>query len=341
MIRQNELPGNGQYTCAPGSSPIKDVKEQYRGRWFAVLRESGIPDSYLTGRHGPCPACGGTDRFRFDDRNGDGTYHCNQCGAGDGLKLLSLTTGKSYNELLPVLRTFKPVFDAKVRQPVKREKTESPEAASRRLKETWGRGVAITGGDTADRYLKARGIVLGSYPDCLRLVPELEYWEKRETKFTKTGVYPAMLSRVENLLGELVSVHRTYLDLKAGKAKVPEPKKLMKVIGTINGAAIRLYPVGEVLAIAEGIETALAVHLMSGLPVWATVTANGMETLEVPETVKELVIAADNDASETGLRSAEQLAKRQTRNGIKCKIIMPDVVGTDWADELMKGGSHE
>ncbi|MFX4842739.1 primase-helicase zinc-binding domain-containing protein, partial [Acinetobacter baumannii] len=35
----------------------------------------------------PCPACGGTDRFRFDD-NGRGSFICNQCGAGDGLDLI-------------------------------------------------------------------------------------------------------------------------------------------------------------------------------------------------------------------------------------------------------------
>ncbi|MFA9256090.1 primase-helicase zinc-binding domain-containing protein, partial [Escherichia coli] len=42
----------------------------------------------LKNRHQPCPVCGGSDRFRFDDREGRGTWYCNQCGAGDGLKLV-------------------------------------------------------------------------------------------------------------------------------------------------------------------------------------------------------------------------------------------------------------
>jgi len=36
----------------------------------------------------PCPICGGKDRFRFDDKRGEGTYYCGQCGAGTGIILL-------------------------------------------------------------------------------------------------------------------------------------------------------------------------------------------------------------------------------------------------------------
>ena len=48
----------------------------------------GVAPTYLRNRHGPCPICGGKDRFRYDDKNGDGTYFCNQCGAGTGIILV-------------------------------------------------------------------------------------------------------------------------------------------------------------------------------------------------------------------------------------------------------------
>ena len=38
-------------------------------------------------QHSSCPACGGTDCFRFDDK-GRGSHICNQCGSGDGLDLV-------------------------------------------------------------------------------------------------------------------------------------------------------------------------------------------------------------------------------------------------------------
>lgn len=39
-------------------------------------------------RHQPCPLCGGTDRFRCDNKDGRGTSICSQCGARDGEQLV-------------------------------------------------------------------------------------------------------------------------------------------------------------------------------------------------------------------------------------------------------------
>lgn len=66
---------------------IREVTSAAAGKWPYVLAGLSIdvPDS--SRRHAPCPACGGKDRFRFDD-NGRGSFICNQCGAGDGLDLI-------------------------------------------------------------------------------------------------------------------------------------------------------------------------------------------------------------------------------------------------------------
>src|SRR5262249_13795827 len=65
-----------------------DTIQRARHRWREILPRLGIETRFLTNTHGPCPLCGGRDRFRFDDRNGQGTYYCNQCGAGPGVILL-------------------------------------------------------------------------------------------------------------------------------------------------------------------------------------------------------------------------------------------------------------
>ncbi len=62
--------------------------ERARGRWCKILPRLGIDARFLRNRHGPCPLCGGKDRFRFDDRDGSGSYFCNQCGAGVGIILV-------------------------------------------------------------------------------------------------------------------------------------------------------------------------------------------------------------------------------------------------------------
>lgn len=71
---------------------VRDVKAAANNRWVEVLANFGANTSLLRNIHGPCPACGGKDRFRFDDQNGDGSFICSRGGggilAGDGFALL-------------------------------------------------------------------------------------------------------------------------------------------------------------------------------------------------------------------------------------------------------------
>ncbi len=68
------------------------AKAAARGNWHQILTALGVDLACMTNRHGPCPGCGGKDRFRFDDQEGDGTWLCGRGGeapiAGDGFDLL-------------------------------------------------------------------------------------------------------------------------------------------------------------------------------------------------------------------------------------------------------------
>ncbi|SQJ93610.1 alpha replication protein of prophage CP-933I [Escherichia coli] len=66
---------------------VSQAEKAARGHWSRILPALGV--NVLKNRHQPCPVCAGKDRFRFDDREGRGTWFCNQCGAGDGLTLVS------------------------------------------------------------------------------------------------------------------------------------------------------------------------------------------------------------------------------------------------------------
>jgi len=79
---------------------VPEIAAAARGQWESLLPALGIRVP-RRGKHGPCPVCGGTDRFHFDDKEGRGTWHCRQCDgkqAGDGLDLVAKVTGKSLNE---------------------------------------------------------------------------------------------------------------------------------------------------------------------------------------------------------------------------------------------------
>lgn len=78
---------------APDST---EVKSAAAGRWRDIIASVGIGGEFLGGEHGPCPKCGGRDRWRvFDDFDATGGAYCNQCGQnlGDGFALIQWWSG--------------------------------------------------------------------------------------------------------------------------------------------------------------------------------------------------------------------------------------------------------
>jgi len=73
--------------------------EASNGKWKEILLHYGVSDGILNLKHQCCPFCGGTDRFRWINKDGDGGYICNQCGGGDGMALLQKFTGKDFKQL--------------------------------------------------------------------------------------------------------------------------------------------------------------------------------------------------------------------------------------------------
>ena len=60
---------------------IGTITAKATGQWESIIFSlSGV--KLAKNKHSPCPICGGKDRFRFDDRDGRGTWICNQCGGG-------------------------------------------------------------------------------------------------------------------------------------------------------------------------------------------------------------------------------------------------------------------
>lgn len=188
-------------------------------------------------------------------------------------------------------------------------------------------------------YLRARGLS-GRVPEVLRFAPALTYSENGTRQ-----KLPAMLAPVVDVAGELVSVHRIYLDPGgSGKANVETPKKLMPAWepGATRGAAVRLAPAASVLALAEGIETALAVMEATTTPTWATVSAGGMEAIEIPPDVQRIELWCDRDPSGRGREAAEKAAARLHAEGREVFLLEPpslrDGTATDWLDVMATQG---
>jgi putative DNA primase/helicase len=147
--------------------PALSVRAQ--GHWRGILPALGIPETYLTGKHGPCPLCGGTDRWRFDNKDGRGTWICTKCGAGDGVKLVVLKTGLPFRDAACTIEKLIGTTPAE-RQSPRRTDGQKREA----MNKLWQASRPIHRDDAAGRYLYRR-CGLTEYPPCLRYVERCRY----------------------------------------------------------------------------------------------------------------------------------------------------------------------
>lgn len=304
-----------------------EIREQARNRWRGVLHHLGVEERFLRPKHGPCIFCGGKDRYRFDDKEGTGSFFCSHCGPGDGMEFVMRLKGVEFKEAARIVREV--VETVKPQQP-RPERTSA--AVRQQLVAMWKGSKPVQSGDEVDRYLRGRGIELEAWPEVLRMHPKLPYYDDASESGTAklVGHFPAMLAKVVSPQGESCGIHRTYL-MDGQKAPVEKARKMAGKTG--RSIAIRLFEASDIVHVAEGIETALAVHLLTDSPVWACVSAGSLEAFEWPE-VRRLAIWADNDASFTGQKSAFALAYRARAKGLEVDVHLPEARGQDFADKV-------
>ena len=188
------------------------------------------------------------------------------------------------------------------------------------------------------QYLVNRGLdKLSKCPQALRMSALTYFNAGREV-----GRFPAMLAAVTDPQGVMVAVHRTYIDFNGQKAPVPQPRKLSRTSGLLAGASIKLFAPANIdgklaLGVAEGIETALACYLASGIPTWSCMNAGGVRAFDWPQGLQTLVVFADNDANGVGQSAARDLAGRAAAAGMEVRVLIPETVGTDWLDVYVGG----
>lgn len=218
-----------------------------------------------------------------------------------------------------------------------REQREAWAKALERNAATWHQCQRLTAGDAVHRYLAGRCIALEDLPSgpppCLRFHPALACYEGGEL----IGRFPAMVGAIVDPSGRCIGLHRTYLaehGCTVTKAAISNAKKMTTLSGPMAGACIPLVAPGidGVSGVAEGIETALACALATGIPTVAAISAGGLERWQWPADTQAVYIFADNDASGTGQKAARALADRVAGAGLAWKLLTPTTQGTDWAD---------
>lgn len=238
---------------------------------------------------GPCPNCGGRDRFNI--RLDSGVFLCRQCDVkgGDVIALVMQVENIDFLAALTWICGDKPADPAEVERRRRRaaaDRVRQDRKAQRARQEAinsartiWRAGKAATGSPVQE-YLAKRGLpkaLLPQLPDALRYHPALRYMEHHKDRgWVEIHKGPAMLAKMVQPDGRFGGVHRTWLDLSkpGGKIAITRPSAFRsgkpgetfdakKTLGSKRGGTIRLaLPRGaRKMVVGEGIETTLTAML--------------------------------------------------------------------------------
>ncbi|HBS6752730.1 TPA: DUF927 domain-containing protein [Klebsiella pneumoniae] len=312
---------------------IREVIQAAADRWPTVLAglHIDVPDSPR--RHAPCPACGGSDRFRFDD-GGRGSFICNQCGAGDGLDLIKRVNNCDTTEAAQLAADvlgidYRTVKQGEATASQKREqmKAESQqreqERQRRKLAEIEQRrglfvshwqGLAETAFEGESEYLMNKGLVGFNFP----VLPD-----------------GSLLLGLVNESGAVT----------AAQTITPQGEKRLLAGSAKRGAyhAVNAADAPQSVLIAEGLATALSVHLIrqEALTVCAIDAGNLQPVAQVMHQRypnAQIIIAADNDIKPGEPNIGKDAAEKAAKAVSGWVALPPTVKKADWNDYHQQHG---
>lgn len=231
---------------------------------------------------GPCPACGGTDRFAVHQKRA--IFNCSHQGGpgGDVIAMLMHAKGLDFMQAVEELAQEPPPRgqateqdpelqrerrDERRDRDLARQQEEQARLARKRndAEELWERRQPLIG-SLADAYLRRRRIeVTQAEAAALGFLPAHPYWgypDGNAQDLVEFGSWPVLMAVVTDVSGRVIAVNRTYLDRDEPIKLVPpgdrKRNKAKKAHGTTLGGATWFGPPCETIAIGEGAETVLS-----------------------------------------------------------------------------------
>ena len=316
----------------PAREPLPNVED-----WAARLDLHNRSGEYV----GPCPVCGGTDRFHVGRGRGGAMVGCRGCIDGQPEDVRHKAFGRVLREAFPErfqsgaggyrLDTGLAGGNTPSKRryrcdsalaPAPSSKPRDTTAAARRV---WNatKPLADTIAETYLRHVRGVGHVA--------VAPALRFSAALSHPYAP-GRYPCLVAGVQDVHGGFLGVQRIYLD-REGAPRKADVEPVRACLGSVAGGAVRLAePEHGRLLVGEGIESVAAAMALFDLPGWAALGTAGMRSIELPEHVRDVVIAADRDANGAGQLAAADLAERLESEGRRVEIRAPCT--GDFADWL-------
>ena len=175
-------------------------------------------------------------------------------------------------------------------------------------------------GTPVEDYLRHRGITI-PIPFTIRYHPALLHPDINQ-------YLPCMVAVVCNVTSNITGIMRTWLTMNGRKAPLTRPRL---ALGALRGNAVRLAPTTDRVWLAEGVEDGLALMQMMQEPAWAVLGTSGYKSIELPDRIKQVILAPDGD--EAGQALIQDTAHRLAGQGREVRAVkLP--AGKDWCDVL-------
>lgn len=292
---------------------------------------------------GPCPLCGGRDRFSVNSVKR--LWHCRGCQrGGDVLDFVRHVDGCSFLEAVETLAGVEPRRSPPVRprQVPAADPAEDEIKRRRHVLAIWEEA-RHPAGTPVDLYLARRQLILppGAAGAVIRFHGTCPFGKDQAGRMIRT---PAMIALVRNIVTNIPqAIHRTALTADGKPVEIGGTKRM--ALGPIGGGAVKLTPDENVtiaLGIGEGIESTLSLLQLSGgewagSPAWSLLNETGMRNFPLLAGIETLVIAVDNDPP--GERAAREVTERWRAADREVLLFEADADGADLNDVVNGGAS--
>jgi phage/plasmid primase-like uncharacterized protein len=295
---------------------------------------------------GPCPACGGTDRFAVTPAKR--LWHCRGCqNGGNVIDLVLHFDGGEFLDAVKTLSGEQPRRERSGQEALARimereRQRREQEAQDRRQNEAkteyalriWNKGASVWE-TPAQAYLASRrcdGLFPPDRDAVFRFHQHCPYG---------AGRAPCLITLLRNIeTDEPQAIQRTPLaddGRKVGDRMTLGPKA---------GAGVKLWPQSAVrdrLVVGEGVETVLSAALHIRYrgerldPAWAAIDAGNLAAFPVLPGVQKLIILVDNDEGGTGQEKAKECSTRWVSAGREVRRLTPRNSGRDFNDIVLRG----
>jgi hypothetical protein len=280
-------------------------------------------------RSGPCPLCGGKDRFSINVRKQ--VFLCRGCVArGNVIALVRFLDGCGFLEALEYLtgeRAPAPSRPAPAATDAPRDDDRDARALTSAKTTVLGIGRLL--GSPGETYFRdVRRIDTEAIADVLERIDAIGWHPAVYFNEPGHALHGRKLGAIISVMTDMITaeptgaISRTYIHegRKVGKAKT---------LGSPAGI-IRLSEDADVLEglhIAEGLETALDVMAEGFRPCWSTGSTAIMAKFPVLSGLEALTIIADHDLNGAGLRAASEAADRWQTAGRETHVFQRETPG--------------